>query len=194
MVSHSPFQFRALHRGHTSGCVCHVPGHLVMKTLHFPKHRAQNVNGILELSYVTSGDVRRVCTFCSCVVSVPDPPVPSSDWFSSGPLCQLSPLYGWDSPVPGRKHPVMAAVLPTHLFGSVGRGNPTFFSVPHWSPGPSPRGADSVLGHTKRPTSSLRLLSIFLPSPTMTLQLLHSLRLPVGAPLEITWWLLCKKH
>ena len=43
-----------LHRGHTSGCVCHVPRHFVLKTsLHFPKYRAQNVNGILELSLMS---------------------------------------------------------------------------------------------------------------------------------------------
>ena len=42
--------------------------------------------------------------------------------------------------------------------------------------------------------SPLRLQSISLPSTVTTLWLLHSLRFPVGAPLEITWWLPCKKH
>ena len=32
-------------------------------------------------------------------MSVLDPPVPSPDWFSGGPLCHLSPLYGRDSPM-----------------------------------------------------------------------------------------------
>ena len=103
----------------------------------------RNSGAVLD---VTTGDVRRVCTFCDRVVSVPDPPVLSPDWFSSGPLCQLSPLYGWDSPVPAwRRHPVVV-VLSTHLFGSVGCGNPICRSpVLHWSPGSSPGGADSVL-------------------------------------------------
>ena len=54
-------------------------------------------------------------------------------------------------------------------------------------PGPQSQRSRFSFGHTIRPTSSLRLLSISLPSPVTTLWLLHSLRLPVGAPLEITW-------
>ena len=44
---------------------------------------------------VTTGDVRRVCISCNCVVTVPDSP--QQDWFSCGPLCGMSPLYGWDA-------------------------------------------------------------------------------------------------
>ena len=44
---------------------------------------------------VTTGDVRRVCLSCNCVVTAPDPP--QEDWFSCGPLCGMAPLYGWDA-------------------------------------------------------------------------------------------------
>ena len=88
-----------LHRGHTSGVLSCSRTFRVEDVPPLPEASCpecqRNSGVVLD---VTTGDVRRVCTFCSRVVSVPDPPVPSSDWFSSGPLCQLSPLYGWDSP------------------------------------------------------------------------------------------------
>ena len=49
---------------------------------------------------VTTGDVRRVCLSCNCVVTAPDPP--QEDWFSCGPLCGMAPLYGWDARILSR--------------------------------------------------------------------------------------------
>ena len=47
---------------------------------------------VLEMA---TRDVRRVCISCNCLVTVPDPP--QEDRFSCGPLCGMSPLYGWDA-------------------------------------------------------------------------------------------------
>ena len=50
--------------------------------------RCQFSGVVLDMA---TGDVRRVCISCNCLVIVPDPP--EEDWFSSGPLCGLYPLY-----------------------------------------------------------------------------------------------------
>ena len=89
-----------LHRGHTQWlCLSCSRTFRVEDVPPLPEASCpewqRNSGAVLD---VTTGDVRRECTLCGRVVSVPDSPVPSSDWFSSGPLCQLSPLYGWDSP------------------------------------------------------------------------------------------------
>ena len=52
----------------------------------------QNAGAVLD---VTTGSVRRVCTSCNRVVTVPDAVEERRDWFSSGPLTRLGPLYGW---------------------------------------------------------------------------------------------------
>ena len=57
----------------------------------------QNAGAVLD---VTTGNVRRVCTSCNRVVTVPDAVAERRDWFSSGPLSRLDPLYGWGSSSP----------------------------------------------------------------------------------------------
>ena len=57
----------------------------------------QNAGAVLD---VTTGNVRRVCTSCNRVVTVPDAVEERRDWFSSGPLTRLGPLYGWGSSSP----------------------------------------------------------------------------------------------
>ena len=57
----------------------------------------QNAGAVLD---VTTGNVRRVCTSCNLVVAVPDAVVERRDWFLSGQLSRLGPLYGWGSSSP----------------------------------------------------------------------------------------------
>ena len=57
----------------------------------------QNAGVVVD---VTTGNVRRVCTSCNRLVTVPDADEERRDWFSSGPLTQMGPLYGWGSSPP----------------------------------------------------------------------------------------------
>ena len=59
--------------------------------------RPQNAGAVLD---VTTGNVRRVCTSCNLVVPDPDAVAERRDWFSSGPLSRLGPLYSWGASSP----------------------------------------------------------------------------------------------
>ena len=139
-----------LHRGHTSGCVCRVPGHFELKTsLHFPKHRAQNVNGILELSLMSPQAMSDAYAPCVAVWFLFQThqfrrPIGSRvDHSANCPPCMVGirPRCPSLAKAPSRGCSVHSSLWVCWLW----KPDLPFGPVLHWSPGSSPRGADSVL-------------------------------------------------
>ena len=117
------------------------------------------------------------------MVSVPDPTFPSSDCFSSGPLCQLSPLNGWDSPTLSQPGESTQSWLRCPLISLGLLAVETRLSVRPFSTGPrAPVPEEQVQFWThQKPDIIVALAVHFLPSPIMTFSLLRCLRLSVGS-------------
>ena len=152
----------SLHRGHTSGCVCHVPGHFVLKTPLFPKHRAQNVNGILELSLMSPQAMSDAYALSVAV------------WFlfqTHQFLRQIGSRVGHFANCPPcmvgiRPRCPSLAKAPSHgCFAHLLAVEPDFpFPRSPLVPGPQSQRSRFSFGHTKRPTSSNDPLAVALSS------------------------------
>ena len=147
----------------------------------------QNAGAVVD---VATGNVRRVCTSCNRVVTVPDAVEERRDWFSSGPLTRLGPLYGWGSSSPS---------LP-------GEGPQSWLFCPLISLGllQFPRTPQGLLlqcqirrpsfGHPEHETSSMLSRTIFRHLLATTPWLSHSAARCLGVPQEIIWKLVFRRH
>ena len=145
----------------------------------------QNAGAVLD---VTTGNVRRVCTSCNCVVTVPDAVEERRDWFSSGPLTRLGPLYGWGSSSPslpgeGLQSWLFCPVISLGLLVVEARR-----AVPAYSTGPRAPGPDSQAQFwTSRARDVIHAFSDNPLAVTLSSQV-------SWVPQEIIWKLAFRRH